>query len=117
MQRYLVRRLVLAVITLLAVSLIIFILSRSAGDPVSLMLDEYSTQEDIDRMMAKLGTDKPYYQQYFIFLRDAPSRRLRDVHQGRASGYGCHPRADAGHSLPGGYRFRRIVCWWAFRWE
>jgi peptide/nickel transport system permease protein len=71
MQRYLVRRLVLAVITLLAVSLIIFILSRSAGDPVSLMLDEYSTQEDIDRMMAKLGTDKPYYQQYFIFLRDA----------------------------------------------
>ena len=71
MQKYLVRRLLLAVITLLAVSLIIFILSRSAGDPVSLMLDEYSTQEDIDRMMAKLGTDKPYYQQYFIFLRDA----------------------------------------------
>ena len=71
MQRYLVRRLVLAIVTLLAVSLIIFILSRSAGDPVSLMLDEYSTQEDIDRMMAKLGTDKPYYQQYFFFLRDA----------------------------------------------
>ena len=71
MQKYLVRRLVLAIITLLAVSLIIFILSRSAGDPVSLMLDEYSTQEDIDRMMAKLGTDKPYYQQYFLFLRDA----------------------------------------------
>ena len=71
MQKYLVRRLVLAVVTLLAVSLIIFILSRSAGDPVSLMLDEYSTQQDIDRMMAKLGTDKPYYEQYFLFLRDA----------------------------------------------
>ena len=71
MQKYLIRRFILALITLLAVSLIIFILSRSAGDPVSLMLDEYSTQEDIDRMMAKLGTDKPYYQQYFIFLRDA----------------------------------------------
>ena len=71
MQKYLVRRLVLAVVTLLAVSLVIFILSRSAGDPVSLMLDEYSTQEDIDRMMAKLGTDKPYYQQYFLFLKDA----------------------------------------------
>ena len=89
MQRYLVRRLVLAIVTLLAVSLIIFILSRSAGDPVSLMLDEYSTQQDIDRMMAKLGTDKPYYQQYFIFLGDAlqgdlgdsikEGRRVRDV--------------------------------------
>ena len=71
MQKYLIRRFFLALITLLAVSLIIFILSRSAGDPVSLMLDEYSTQQDIDRMMAKLGTDKPYYQQYFFFLRDA----------------------------------------------
>ena len=75
MQKYLVRRLVLAMSSpLLAVSLIIFILSRSAGDPVSLMLDEYSTQEDIDRMMAKLGTDKPYYRQYFIFLRERPPR-------------------------------------------
>ena len=84
MQRYLLRRLVLAVITLLAVSLIIFILSRSAGDPVSLMLDEYSTQEDIDRMMAKLGTDKPYYQQYFIFLGDAVQGDLGDsIKEGR----------------------------------
>ena len=84
MQRYLVRRLVLAIVTLLAVSLIIFILSRSAGDPVSLMLDEYSTQEDIDRMMAKLGTDKPYYQQYFIFLRGAVQGDLGDsIKEGR----------------------------------
>ena len=84
MQKYLVRRLVLAIVTLLAVSLIIFILSRSAGDPVSLMLDEYSTQEDIDRMMAKLGTDKPYYQQYFIFLRNAVQGDLGDsIKEGR----------------------------------
>ena len=84
MQKYLVRRLILAVFTLLAVSLIIFILSRSAGDPVSLMLDEYSTQEDIDRMMAKLGTDKPYYQQYFIFLGDAVQGDLgNSIKEGR----------------------------------
>ncbi len=74
----------MAIVTLLAVSLIIFILSRSAGDPVSLMLDEYSTQEDIDRMMAKLGTDKPYYQQYFFFLRDAVQGDLGDsIKEGR----------------------------------
>ena len=84
MQKYLVRRLVLAIVTLLAVSLIIFILSRSAGDPVSLMLDEYSTQQDIDRMMAKLGTDKPYYQQYFLFLRDAVQGDLgNSIKEGR----------------------------------
>ena len=84
MQKYLVRRLVLAIVTLLAVSLIIFILSRSAGDPVSLMLDEYSTQEDIDRMMAKLGTDQPYYRQYFIFLGNALQGDLGDsIKEGR----------------------------------
>ena len=84
MQRYLIRRLVLAVVTLFAVSLIIFVLSRAAGDPVSLMLDEYSTQEDIDRLMAKLGTDKPYYQQYFYFLRDALQGDLGDsIHRKR----------------------------------
>ena len=84
MQRYLIRRLVLAVVTLFAVSLIIFVLSRAAGDPVSLMLDEYSTQEDIDRLMAKLGTDKPYYQQYFFFLRDALQGDLGDsIHRKR----------------------------------
>ena len=84
MQRYLIRRLALAVVTLFAVSLIIFVLSRAAGDPVSLMLDEYSTQEDIDRLMAKLGTDKPYYQQYFFFLRDALQGDLGDsIHRKR----------------------------------
>ena len=33
MQRYLVRRILLALVTLLAVSLIIFVMSRAAGDP------------------------------------------------------------------------------------
>ena len=73
MQRYLFRRVLLALVTLLAVSLIIFILSRAAGDPRHVYLDDYSTQEDWDRLTVALGLDKPYYQQYGIFLRDALS--------------------------------------------
>jgi peptide/nickel transport system permease protein len=71
MQKYLVRRLALAVVTLLAVSLIIFIMSRASGDPRHIMLDDYSTEEDWQRMGEVLGLNKPYYQQYFIFLGDA----------------------------------------------
>ena len=71
MQRYLVRRVLLALVTLLAVSLIIFVLSRASGDPRHVYLDDYSTQEDWDRLTVALGLDKPYYQQYGIFLRDA----------------------------------------------
>lgn len=63
MQRYLVRRILLALVTLLAVSLIIFVMSRAAGDPRHVYLDDYSTQEDWDRLTESLGLDKPYYHQ------------------------------------------------------
>ena len=71
MQRFLVRRISLALVTLLAVTLIIFILSRAAGDPRHVYLDDYSTQTDWDQLTLNLGLDRPYYQQYAIFLKDA----------------------------------------------
>lgn len=71
MQRYLLKRLVLAVLTLVVVSVIIFALSRASGDPRHVYLDDYSTQEDWDRLTVSLGLDKPYYQQYLIFAKDA----------------------------------------------
>ena len=52
-------------------SLIIFVMSRAAGDPRHIYLDDYSTQEDWDRLTESLGLDKPYYQQYGIFLGSA----------------------------------------------
>ncbi len=76
MQKYLFRRILLALVTLLAVSLIIFVLSRAAGDPRHVYLDDYSTQEDWDRLTVALGLDKPYYQQYGIFLKDALSGKF-----------------------------------------
>jgi peptide/nickel transport system permease protein len=72
MQRFLVRRLIITFITLLAVSLIVFIMARASGDPRTLMLSELSTG-DVDQweeLGKKLGLDKPYYQQYGIFLGD-----------------------------------------------
>ena len=68
MQRYLLRRLLLALVTLWAVSLIIFVMSRAAGDPRHVFLDDYSKQADWDRLTVTLGLDKPYYQQYGIFM-------------------------------------------------
>ena len=72
MQRFLVRRVIITFITLLAVSLIIFIMARASGDPRTLMLSELSTG-DVDQweeLGEKLGLNKPYYQQYGIFLKD-----------------------------------------------
>ena len=71
MQRFLVRRFFISLITLFVVSVVIFAMSRAAGDPRHVFLDDYSTQEDWDRLTVSLGLDKPYYQQYGIFLADA----------------------------------------------
>ena len=71
MQRYIVRRLLQAVITLFFVSVIVFILGRLTGDPVALLLTEYSTEEDKILITKHLGLDKPLPEQYAIFITNA----------------------------------------------
>ena len=69
MQRFLVRRLITTVIVLLAVSVIVFVMARAAGDPRLLMLDETSTLDDYEQLGVTLGLDKHPVQQYFIFMK------------------------------------------------
>ena len=84
MQKFLARRIVLAFVTLLSVSVIIFILGRVSGDPRHIYLDDYSTQEDWDRMGEVLGLDKPYWQQYGLFVSGAVRGDFgRSVKEGR----------------------------------
>ncbi len=86
MQRYLIRRFFMAIVTLVAVSLLIFVMSRAAGDPRHIFLDDYSTQEDWDKLTENMGLDKPYYQQYGIFVKDALSGKFGEsLSEGRPS--------------------------------
>ena len=71
MQRYIVRRLIQAAVTLFLVSVIVFVLGRLTGDPVALLLSEYSTQEDKILLTRQLGLDKPLPEQYAVFLSNA----------------------------------------------
>ena len=85
MQRFLIRRALIAVVIIWLVSVIIFAMSRAAGDPRHVFLDDYATQEDWEHLSAGLGLDKPYYQQYFIFLGKAVRGDLGDsIQQDRA---------------------------------
>ena len=84
MQRFLLRRALISIVILLIVSVIIFAMSRAAGDPRHVFLDDYSTQEDWEHLSAGLGLDKPYYHQYLIFLGDALRGDLgTSIHQDR----------------------------------
>ena len=71
MQRYIVRRLLQSVLALLAISLLVFLMSRMTGDPTMLMLPDDASQEDIARLRRALGLDQPLTVQYWVFLSKA----------------------------------------------
>lgn len=71
MQRYLIRRLLQGALTLLVISLIVFLLARLSGDPLEIMLAEEATREDRARLAAYWGLDKPLAVQYLTFLGHA----------------------------------------------
>ena len=78
MYRFLLRRLVASLFTLLVISLLVFLLARGSGDPRSLMLDDYADPGQWEEVGAKLGLDKPWFiswppweSQYGIFLVNA----------------------------------------------
>ena len=58
------------IVTLIAVSMIIFIMARVTGDPRVLLLDENASREQWERMGEELGLDRPYYHQYGLFMKD-----------------------------------------------
>ncbi len=70
MRRFLLRRLIRAVVVLWGISTIVFVVMHLSGDPVTLMLPQDATRADIERVTHQLGLDKPLWIQYGIFLRN-----------------------------------------------
>jgi peptide/nickel transport system permease protein len=69
LRRYLARRLLVAVPSLLIASAIVFTLPRLIpGDAVQLMLAETSYAKDIAELRTKLGLDRPFHVQYVEWL-------------------------------------------------
>ena len=71
MLAFVVRRLLQAVLVMLAVALIAFAMFRFVGDPVNSMLPENATTEDRRALRAQLGLDAPIPIQFQRFVRGA----------------------------------------------
>ena len=71
MAVFVLRRLMQALVVMLAVGLIAFALFRFVGDPVVFMLGQDATPEDRARMTRDLGLDRPFYVQYAAFVSRA----------------------------------------------
>jgi peptide/nickel transport system permease protein len=78
MTRFIILRLLQTVIALFGISILIFVLARASGDPTMLMRTPLSTEEDIENIRVSLGLDKPWPQQYWIFIRDIAHGDLGD---------------------------------------
>jgi len=70
MVRYILKRILLFIPTLLGITLITFILMQSLpGDPVANMVGERASPETIARIRAEIGVDRPLPVQYLLYLR------------------------------------------------
>src|SRR5512147_1318376 len=71
MLAFIIRRLLQAVLVMLAVALVAFLLFQYVGDPVSQMLGQDATPEDRTRLRTELGLDQPFYVQFSTFVGNA----------------------------------------------
>ncbi len=70
MSRFIAQRAIQAVITIIVVSIVVFLFVQVSGDPAALLVPEEASVEDIARMRTRLGLDRPLYVQYLLFMRD-----------------------------------------------
>ncbi len=72
MLAYVARRLFYALPTLLAVMTLVFVLVRIVpGDPAQTILGDQASQEAITALRERLGLNRPLWEQYVEFLRNA----------------------------------------------
>jgi peptide/nickel transport system permease protein len=71
MQRYVLKRILQSLLTLFVLSVLIFLVCRLTGDPVTLMLPDDASYEDIMQLRAALGLERPLPVQYWRFLKSA----------------------------------------------
>lgn len=68
MGRFLLIRLARLIFSLIAVSTVVFVVTHAIGDPARLLVNPEGTQEDLSRLKAALGLDRPLIEQYWAFV-------------------------------------------------
>lgn len=76
MLAFCVRRLAQSAGILFLMSLLVFAGVYAVGNPVDILVNPQADQAEIARAIAALGLDKPLFEQYFVFLRNAASGDL-----------------------------------------
>ncbi len=68
MKRFVLRRIGYAAISLLLLSLTIFVFVRVTGDPTVLLVEPGASRADVEALKQELGLDRPFIVQYGYFM-------------------------------------------------
>jgi peptide/nickel transport system permease protein len=71
MGRFLLTRVIQSIVTILVISVVVFVMARATGDPVTLLASTSATAQDIALLKQQLGLDQPLPVQYWVFITNA----------------------------------------------
>ncbi len=71
MTVFIIRRLMQAVFVVFLMSVIVFFGVNVIGNPIDMLVSPDADQQDIAEAIARLGLDRPIYEQYWLFLMGA----------------------------------------------
>jgi ABC-type dipeptide/oligopeptide/nickel transport system permease component len=78
MTRFIIIRLLQAVIAVIGIAVLVFFLIRAAGDPLDLLKNPNMTAEQFEYVKIRLGLDKSYAEQFWIYITDLAQGDLGD---------------------------------------
>ena len=78
MTVFIIRRMLQALLVVFLMSVIVFFGVNIVGDPVYMLVSPDADQADIEAAIARLGLDRPIWEQYVLFLKGAAQGDLGD---------------------------------------
>jgi peptide/nickel transport system permease protein len=68
---YLIRRIGQSLLVIAVMAVLVFLAVYAVGDPVAILANPEATQEELDAIAARLGLDRPIWEQFGIFVWNA----------------------------------------------
>lgn len=70
MLKYIIKRILIAIPVLLGITILDYLIMSLAGSPLEMMLGPKTTEAALEAKAIQLGLDKPFYVQYFVWLKN-----------------------------------------------
>ena len=70
MLKYIIKRILIAVPVLIGITILDYAIMNLAGSPLEMMLGPKTTEAALEAKAIQLGLDKPFYVQYFVWLKN-----------------------------------------------